>query len=452
MADYGGFLLFCTDERRSDELQAAIKKEGCCYEVFVDSALGSKVIEIGFLSLRDSITHQDQISYIALIRRRTEAVVTRMYRIEFLKCVPLRPMRIDEFEHATNTKVDPYIIQNYEKKGKRVPPITWLSWITYVKELQPDVANAIDTLENTRQPPILTIPEGTSRSFALQQDAFGLALDMAGFDRNGVLPLWNPSTSQPANFLEGFFDHYVPEDKAIAYDVRVPLNDWHEFSRDVKGAVEFRNDDEVITIVNANRGPVEHTFGVDLVYYHHQHHSFVMVQYKTMGKTKDEKEFGYRPTGITYESEIEKMQKIHHLSRDIELSGKMPDDDLTYHNYRLNPDIFYFKVCDALMFERSPDLIDGLYFPLELWKKLLQSDEGKGNLGGLKIMRSNTLFIELTQKGWIGSRLQITDALNILMKVSLHSLELNRLVLWAKSRKLTSSDPESSLSRSIFSY
>jgi hypothetical protein len=141
-------------------------------------------------------------------------------------------------------------------------------------------------------------------------------------------------------------------------------------------------------------------------------------------------------------------------------------DDLKYHNYRLNPDIFYFKVCEALMFERSPDLVDGLYFPLELWKNLLLSDEGRGSLGGLKIMRSkvkryfsNTLFIELTQKGWIGSRLLTSDALNLLMKASLNSLESNRLVLWAKSRKLTSgegtraegSDPDRSLSQSIFS-
>jgi hypothetical protein len=317
MPDYGGFLLCCTNERRSDELQETIKNEGRCYEVFIDSALGSRVIEIGFLSLRNSTTHQDQISYIALIRRRTEAVATRLYRVEFLKCVPLRPIGISELERATNTKADPYIIQNYEKKGNRANPKTWLSWITYVKEQQPNVANDIDTLEIIRQPPKLTLPEGTLRSFALQQDAFGLALDIAGFDRNGVLPLWNPSSSQPTNFLEGFLDHYVPEDKAIAYDVRVPLNGWSEFSRDVKGAVEFRNGDEAITIVNANRGPVENTIGVDLVYYHHQHHSFVMVQYKTMRKTEEEKEFGYRPTDINYQSEINKMQKIHDLTLDV---------------------------------------------------------------------------------------------------------------------------------------
>jgi len=191
-----------------------------------------------------------------------------------------------------------------------------------------------------------------------------------------------------------------------------------------------------------------------------------MVQYKTMEKKEEEKEFGYRPIDTYYQSEIARMQMFHDLFQDVVQSEKASNESLSHHNYRLNPDIFYFKICDALMFERSPDLIDGLYFPLEFWEKLLQSDEGKGKLGGLKIMRSqvkryfsNSLFIELVQKGWIGSRLQISDALNLVLKASLNSIGLNRLVLWAKGRKLTSDEKASvrgrnssaSLSRSIFS-
>jgi hypothetical protein len=441
MSDYGGFILCCTDEDRCDELTKTLQKEGRCSEVFIDSALPPKVIEIGFLSLREKTTHLEYISHIALVRRRTESVASGLYRIEFLKCAILQPINLKDFENATSSQTNLYWIQNYNNKGMRVPTEIWARWISYVKAQQPWNADAIDTLEAIRQPPKLTLPEGTSRSFALQWDAFGLAFEMTGIDRNTILPLFHSATSQPAEFLEGFANHYIPEEKAIAYDVRIPLPGWSEFRRDVKGAVEFRNGDEAITIVNAHQGPVEHTTGVDLVYYHQQHHAFIMVQYKTMSKNEGEKEFGYRPTDPNYQSEMERMQQIHTLARYIE--PRMHDTTLTYQNYRLNSDIFYFKICDALMFERSPELVDGLYFPLELWQQVLESEEGKGKLGGLRIMRSkvkryfnNTLFLDLAQKGWIGSRCLVSDALGILMKASLHSIEAQRLVLWAKSRKI----------------
>jgi hypothetical protein len=78
-----------------------------------------------------------------------------------------------------------------------------------------------------------------------------------------------------------------------------------------------------------------------------------------------------------------------------------------------------------------------MYFPLDYWEKLISSDKVKGKNGGIRIVYqesdrhiNNTLFVELVQHGWIGSKLDDTKFITEIIK---ESLERKRSVTLARS-------------------
>jgi hypothetical protein len=102
-----------------------------------------------------------------------------------------------------------------------------------------------------------------------------------------------------------------------------------------------------------------------------------------------------------------------------------PASSLT--QYRLHPGSFYIKLCSPpeLSIE-SVALIPGMYLPLEYWEHLCQADEVRGSRGGIRLSYesvgrhvTNSLFIDLLQDGWIGSRGITTDSLTAIVQASL---------------------------------
>ena len=71
----------------------------------------------------------------------------------------------------------------------------------------------------------------------------------------------------------------------------------------------------------------------------------------------------------------------------------------------------------------ATDLIQGIYIPLEYWEMLVNSADVRGPRGAVGITQvnvnrhiNNTLFTELVQGGWIGSRTKNTNVLNQIIK------------------------------------
>jgi len=144
------------------------------------------------------------------------------------------------------------------------------------------------------------------------------------------------------------------------------------------------------------------------------------------------KEVEYRPIDQSYQGEIERM-------RHFELNYLDNCKDLKVHDYRLHTGSFYFKLCPSVDFDPlATDLIKGMYLPLDYWEILLNSSNVQGPNGGIRITYenvgryiNNTLFIQLVQAGWIGSRLSRTEALFQIIK---QSLENDKSVMVAFSR------------------
>jgi hypothetical protein len=262
-----------------------------------------------------------------------------------------------------------------------------------------------------------------------EKDAIGLAMSIFGMKRDKELTNWRQADTQPAPFIAGLKRVTLREDTMILHDASVFGSDWTQFKHYGVGAVQFqrRSRGQSLTIMNVNRTRVEHTTGVDLLYYHHTYQSFVMVQYKRMVEGK------YRPTDQAYRNEVARMRRLEAPLPDHQVEGT--EDAVSF---RLHDRAFYFKLCPSTVFKPlSPALIEGMYLPLDYWNILERSSQTRGEHGGFAITEdnvgrhiNNTLFIQLVQDGWIGSRLSKTDQLEGLIR---ESLEQDKSVIVAIS-------------------
>lgn len=84
---------------------------------------------------------------------------------------------------------------------------------------------------------------------------------------------------------------------------------------------------------------------------------------------------------------------------------------LQERDFRLSDNPFFIKVCEGeASIETSESLIEGMYFPLEHWQHVLAAPHSRGPHDGIMLSRrtaprwfSNTEFIDIAKKGWIGS-------------------------------------------------
>jgi hypothetical protein len=280
-----------------------------------------------------------------------------------------------------------------------------------LKELRPETAEVIARLQQSRQ---LDIPDDESGDLLRQErDGLGLLFDVANIDRD-VRDRWTPTTPG-VPFLEGIDEASTLEDHLVIHDVE-RFGDWIESSVAHVAWRAFTKDDRTLYVMNANRTAVEHTLGVDVVYFHEEQQSFVLVQYKKLTRpTRDSKsEAVYRPDG-SLDDEIRRMEGIDEMCR--EAGGA----------YRLLPRPCWFKLCDASHTTRDPSrLIPGMYLPLEYFSELratLKGPRGGTVLSWENVSRwvSNSMFVDLVQGGWTGSRGTATDEIKRLVRESIQT-------------------------------
>ena len=98
------------------------------------------------------------------------------------------------------------------------------------------------------------------------------------------------------------------------------------------------------------------------------------------------------------------MEKFEHDFCDV--------DGEALRDYRLDPGPFYFKLAASSSCSvDATTMVPGMYIPLAYWRRILADPVSKGERDGVRITReaagrwiTNTLFVELVQDGWIGSR------------------------------------------------
>lgn len=291
-----------------------------------------------------------------------------------------------------------------------------------LSERYPEAAEAwaLAEAEAAREPPDLWPAEGVP-VVAYERDAVGLALAIAGVDRDKVMSDWDGDTEAP--FLKGLSEFRVYEDAAIVHDTTI-FGNWGALAPSVIGVAEFRDRGRRVTVVNANRTLIENTVGCDLIYYTHDYDAYVLVQYKRLAKAT--KGWEFRPdSDANFEEELKRM-------RDIAGPANVKDDP---EHYRMGENFCFVKFCKPSTSEPfSGELSSGIYLPLDYFDSLTKADRLKGPRGG-KVLTyenvgrwlNNTAFVGLVERSWVGTRGLTSTQLTKVIRRSLaakHSLIL----------------------------
>lgn len=313
--------------------------------------------------------------------------------------------------------------------GVRVLHQTWLSLLNLVRKIRPAQAKQLEALLKLIDQDTQLLG-GTNRldRLAEQRDAFGIVFDMAGLDRAGIFKGIDAKKIDAANsFADLLASHRKQERSLIEHDAQ-----WLELllARDIK-EIAFSSDKTAskVTILVADKEPLETALGVDLLIYQSLYNSLIFIQYKAMEKSTNDGWF-YTPDN----------QLRVQLKAMINARTAMPTKDKVTQNMaaiRLNDDPFYFKLCER----RTPkaaeaSLVAGMSMNAIHLEEFLSFPQAQGGpLGGIRVgykncyrYFNNTEFLKLAKGGWIGTSASGSD---FMMQVVRASLENKRALVYA---------------------
>jgi hypothetical protein len=406
-------MIFC---RIEDDIEFNIDS----YNRFSDVISSDQKIPSNGIAL---ICFEESIKFV-MTYKKSGRVATHIDRITFRNPVTFHEgLLIEDIIEAFPIRLKNHLRRQTENNISLFSKKVHQGLIKVIKDIRPDIFKAIWELQDKSKNVIPDYSRKVIDIIAQEKDAINLVFKMFNYEESDI-PDWS-SNDSTAPFLNGYGSSIVREDPMINHDSHV-FGDWSSVQKHVQGAVEFIKEAHKITILNVNRQPLEKTLGVDLLIYHHTYDSYVLIQYKRMLKEKDS--YQYRPLDGSYKSEFTRMEGIK--------KSLIQTHNESIKNYRLNNELFYFKLCPAKIENmHSNKMVTGMYIPLELWKLLLSDNSTDGPKGGKHLnfkncrYLNNTQFINLTQNGWIGSKIEDSTILTDIIK---SSMESNKSIILAK--------------------
>jgi hypothetical protein len=301
------------------------------------------------------------------------------------------------------------------KTGGHLAPKAFQSVLEALERADPAAFRVADGLRDRERRDPQRVPEQARTSWALQRDAVVTALDIAKIPREelGVPP--QPPADTPRDTGSIFDDVREVrglEDILVLHDLN-GAEGWDPIRSHKYPAKTFRSGDTVLTVVLANKLPLEEQLGIDLIYVNETLKSVVFVQYKVMKGADGED--GYRPDD-QLDIEIKRMDEVATL-----LSSAPPDP--SSDGYRLGGEAFFLKFCKGVLEHRDVGMVPGHYLPVGYWKRLATDPRVQGPRKGVKITPSNipryftaTDFKELVSRAWIGTSALQADIIVPLIK------------------------------------
>ena len=440
-----GMLVRFDEDRRADLIREQVEGD---FSPFTD-ALSVRDWTLGDVTVALLSFSEETIDFICLARKRNQ-VVTSKNRIEFSSIVSLRSISIEAIEARLSQQIQKHFIRVSSGVGGIYPPATWTLLLDAIKTERSDIANEIDRLIALLRFAGYRITGETAEVLLQERDALGIALDIfSGSNklRDRVLGEWAPSeeqltkfdeeektamfVSRPgaiSSFVKGIPSQYIQEEAAIQHD----LFNWPGMTPMHEAGISvFESGDRRLEIIYANRNAIEHTLGVDLLYYNESFQSFVLVQYKLM--REDGGEMRYRPDPQLH-SELALMDEFNTVHR---MTGPIS----THEQFRLNDDGFMLKLVPQKgLRPASGELIKGMYVSREYMHFLLSPGGPVGARGGSQITfanapryMTNSQFTAFVNEGWIGTRGVQTDEIRAMLK---RFYETGRAVVVARENKI----------------
>ena len=311
-----------------------------------------------------------------------------------------KPVSVKEIVNLICTKLRHHIIDKVHNGGF-IPNRSFEEFLCIFLKMAPESIPVLDKYGQSRQLRIKRLTRSVKESLAQQKEAVLTAMNIAGIDKENAQGWDYKETGKPLSFLDGIDHINLREDSIIIND----LNNMPGFEliRSTKHSASiFENEKTRLTVLLANRLPLEELTGTDLIYFNEDFKCFIMVQYKVMEKEGDK--FIFRLPNSQLSEEIARMDSILNLL-------KLTEENKVINDYRISQKPFFIKICPRLEFD--PDnvgLSKGMYIPLD-YIKILQSDKCiEGKRGGKGITYNNigryfdnTAFKAVVEGGWIGT-------------------------------------------------
>lgn len=304
--------------------------------------------------------------------------------------------------------------------GGFLSPKTFLAIVDALIRLAPSLSPILRRFSQERAERIGKLSRQSLDALAFQKLAVSTAVTMAGLPRDS-LQEWDPGQeSKPTSFLDGLPTARLHEDAMVINDLN-KFPGYDLISTLPYPAAVFESYKTRLTIVLANKLPLEEQTGTDLIYFNETFRSFVMVQYKAMKQENVGNVFRLS-SDRNLPREIERMNtlrnKLMKCQKSVEKDG-----------FRLNDNPFYLKLCPRIVFD--PDdtrLVSGMYIPLDYWNILNEDSSIEGPRGGKVISYenvgryfNNTEFVTMVAKAWVGTTSTQTDVLESLIRFTLES-------------------------------
>jgi hypothetical protein len=388
-----------------------------------------KQVQVALLSFTGNT-----IDFIALATKGNR-VVTGKSRVEFSDLVDLSSVPLAEVENLLSTNTKLHFMKSSTGRGGRLPEKTWLETIQIIKEIRPNLTDEVERLVSLTLVSKYRLRGEVAEVLTQEREALGAALDIFSGNnelRKDVLKSWAPKLDSVDNyddvameanlnvpkdssmsFLSGIPERYIQEESAIQHD----LFNWENEKAKLHnmGVSFFEQGSRVLEVVYANKNSLEHTLGVDLIYYNKSYHSFVLVQYKIMKEKNDTEGFYYRP-----DEQLDKeVSRVDDFQDKVKINAVIS----SHAGIRLNHDGFLYKLVPNKGLQAATEkLIAGMYITNSYMKFLLGENGPKGERGGRIITfknspryLTNTEFSGMVNRGWIGTSSDQSDSLSQLI-------------------------------------
>ena len=253
----------------------------------------------------------------------------------------------------------------------------------------------------------------------MQDDAIHFAISIAKLDSSFRLESVEIKENTETELIR------LSEDNVIIFDTN---NDIQGLSReiDITGRAKYRNEFEELIIYTANKNPLEHLLGVDLIYINNIQKNMVMVQYKMLEKEGDS--WIFRDNNNQLRDEIERMNSVNEIL-----------NDNSQNEYRLNPSPFFLRFIKRQSSGNNPV---SFCISLDHYQQIMNQHVTLGPRGGRRIgydeMQKHYIgkseLEGLIRSGYVGTYSQDTDNIHEIIHLISSGQQNKGLVIAFKNR------------------
>lgn len=253
----------------------------------------------------------------------------------------------------------------------------------------------------------------------MQDDAIHFAISIAKLDNSFKLENVEIKEDAETELIR------LSEDNVIIFDTN---NDIQGLSReiDITGRATYKNESEELIIYTANKNPLEHLLGVDLIYINNIQKNVVMVQYKML--EKEENSWIFRDKNNQLHDEVERMNSIKEILK-----------DNSQNEYRLNSSPFFLRFIKRQSSGNNPV---SFCISLDHYQQIINQPITLGPRGGKRIgydeMQKHYIgkseLEGLIRSGYVGTYSQDTDNIHEIIHLISSGQQNNGLVIAFKNR------------------